>query len=63
MDQNDSYFACTELFAKEVIECSSQYGEDGRTAFVAENICGPPTIYPNFEDSTRSCAFVIIVYA
>ncbi|VDM35010.1 unnamed protein product [Hydatigera taeniaeformis] len=53
-----NYFARTELFAKEVIECSSQYGEDGRTAFVAENLCGPPTIYPNFEDSTRSCAFL-----
>ncbi|KAM3182399.1 hypothetical protein ACTXT7_012454 [Hymenolepis weldensis] len=58
MAQNSSYFACTELFAKEVIDCSSQYGEDGRTAFVAENLCGPPTIYPNFEDSTRSCAFL-----
>ncbi|KAL5963634.1 F-box/LRR-repeat protein 4 [Taenia solium] len=58
MDQKANYFAGTELFAKEVIECSSQYGEDGRTAFVAENLCGPPTIYPNFEDSTRSCAFL-----
>ncbi|KAL5108025.1 F-box/LRR-repeat protein 4 [Taenia crassiceps] len=58
MDQKAKYFAGTELFVKEVIECSSQYGEDGRTAFVAENLCGPPTIYPNFEDSTRSCAFL-----
>ncbi|VDK32204.1 unnamed protein product [Taenia asiatica] len=58
MDQKANYFVGTELFAKEVIECSSQYGEDGRTAFVAENLCGPPTIYPNFEDSTRSCAFL-----
>ncbi|KAM7543001.1 hypothetical protein Aperf_G00000014738 [Anoplocephala perfoliata] len=58
MDRDDSSFVCKEIFAKEVIECSSQYGEDGRTAFVAENLCGPPTIYPNFEDSTRSCAFL-----
>ncbi|VDN99310.1 unnamed protein product [Rodentolepis nana] len=58
MEWGSGYFAYTELFAKEVIDCSSQYGEDGRTAFVAENLCGPPTIYPNFEDSTRSCAFL-----
>ena len=58
MAQKAKYFAYTKLFAKEVIECSTQYGEDGRSAYVAENLCDKPTIYPNFEDSTRSCAFV-----
>uniref|UniRef100_A0A5K3FJH8 F-box domain-containing protein n=1 Tax=Mesocestoides corti TaxID=53468 RepID=A0A5K3FJH8_MESCO len=58
MCQRAKFFEWVQLYVKEVIECSSQYGADGRTAFVAENISGPPTIYPNFEDSTRSCAFL-----
>lgn len=60
MNNNQKFFEYVELYAKEVIESSSQYGADGRTAFVAENLAGPPSIYPEFADSTRSCAFVSV---
>ncbi|BHF67084.1 F-box and leucine-rich repeat protein 4 [Sparganum proliferum] len=57
MNNEPRFFEYVELFAQEVIDCSSQYGTDGRTAYVAENIAGPPNIYPVHGDATSSFAF------
>uniref|UniRef100_A0A0X3PGI4 F-box/LRR-repeat protein 4 n=2 Tax=Schistocephalus solidus TaxID=70667 RepID=A0A0X3PGI4_SCHSO len=57
MNNEPKFFEYVELFAQEVVDCSSQYGTDGRTAYVAENIAGPPNTYPIHSDSTSSFAF------
>lgn len=44
-------------FAKEVVHFSSQYGNDGSTAYVAPNLAGPITVFPNYGDVTGACVF------
>ncbi|XP_072038828.1 F-box/LRR-repeat protein 4-like [Amphiura filiformis] len=44
-------------FAKEVVHFSSQYGNDGSTAYVANNLAGPITVFPNYGDVTGACVF------
>lgn len=42
------------LRASEVVDFSSQYGSNDSISYVAENIIGPPTVYPNIGDNAYS---------
>lgn len=39
-----------DQFAKEVEDFSSQYGSDGSISYVANNVVGKPTLYPQYGD-------------
>ena len=39
-----------DQFVEEVSDFSSQYGSDGSLSYVASNIVGKPTLYPEYGD-------------
>ncbi|KAG0720322.1 F-box/LRR-repeat protein 4 [Chionoecetes opilio] len=39
-----------DQYVKEVMDFSSQYGSDGSISYVANNIIGKPTLYPDYGD-------------
>lgn len=49
--------ATINQFACEVKSFSSQYGSEKSLAYVASNLAGHPTVYPNYGDVTHACVF------
>lgn len=48
------------LRASQVVDFSSQYGSNDSMSYTAENIIGPPTIYPKSGDNAYSFQLVCI---
>ncbi|KAJ8024596.1 F-box/LRR-repeat protein 4 [Holothuria leucospilota] len=48
---------CIHQYPVEVTSFSSHYGQEECTAYIASNLAGPSTIYPEYSDSSRSCVF------
>ena len=46
------------IFGHDVTDFSSQYGAETRLSYVAANLAGDYTIYPNYGDFTQACVFV-----
>lgn len=53
----DKKKASIHQYPYEVCGFSSQYGGENSLAYVADNILGPPTVYPNYGDVTHACVF------
>ena len=45
-------------FAKDVTDYSSQYGCENSISYVAYNLSGESSIYPNYGDFTQACVLV-----
>lgn len=50
-----------DQYVKEVADFSSQYGSDGSISYVANNVIGKPTLYPEYGDF--SSAYCMRTYA
>lgn len=46
------------LRASEIVDFSSQYGTEDSLSYTAENLLGPPAIYPRAGDHAYSCQLV-----
>lgn len=46
-----------EQYVSEVTKFSSQYGADKSISYTAGNLTGPPYVFPQHGDSTRTCVF------
>lgn len=49
-----------EQYVYKVTKFSSQYGADKSISYAAGNLIGPPYVFPQHGDSTRTCVFVSI---
>lgn len=47
-----------DQYVKEVTDFSSQYGSDGSISYVAINIIGKPTLYPDYGDFSAAYCLV-----
>lgn len=47
-----------DQYVKEVTDFSSQYGSDGSISYVANNIIGKPTLYPDYGDFSAAYCLV-----
>lgn len=47
-----------DQYVREVTDFSSQYGSDGSISYVANNIIGKPTLYPEYGDFSAAYCLV-----
>ncbi|XP_014773136.1 F-box/LRR-repeat protein 4 [Octopus bimaculoides] len=50
-------FHLDELFVNRVLQFSSQYGAAQSMCYIANNLVGPPEVYPKHGDFTCTCVF------
>ena len=48
-----------DQYVKEVADFSSQYGSDGSISYVANNVIGKPTLYPDYGDFSAAYCLVM----
>ncbi|VEL24378.1 unnamed protein product [Protopolystoma xenopodis] len=57
MKEEKGYLDVVRQFAREVVDFSSQYGEEGGSTYTVSNLTGPPTVYPLHSDGVSACVF------
>ncbi|GAB1601035.1 F-box/LRR-repeat protein 4-like [Argonauta hians] len=53
----DKQVMLEELFVSQVLQFSSQYGAVKSMCYIANNLVGPPEVYPGYGDFTCTCVF------
>ena len=51
-----------EQFVQEVVDFSSQYGNETSISYTASNLVGPCNIYPSYGDFTQSAVLVSYLF-
>lgn len=56
--QKSTYNSLKRQEVEEVLDFSSQYGNENSISYTISNVVGEPTNYPAYGDFTRSLVFV-----